>query len=153
ILVVGFFGGFRRAELAALTLADVTYHPGDGLHVRLRASKTDQEAAGQVKALPFRDPAAVCPVCAVLSWAQVVAGWDHGGRAGVMRAMRATDPEGHVCGPDHPPLPRAARPLFRALHRAGTLRGPLSGHAINAMIQRRAAQAGLDPQRLKDIGG
>lgn len=154
VLLVGFFGGFRRAELAALQLADVAYHPADGLHVRLRASKTDQEGDGMVKALPFRDPPQVCPVCAVLSWAQVVAAWDEAGRAGVMRTMRTPDPEGHICGPhDHPPLPRSQRPLFRSLHRAGSLRGPLSGHAINQMIQRRAAQAGLDPERLTDIGG
>ena len=51
---MGFAGAHRRSELVALTLADVTLHPTDGLHVRLRRSKTDQEARGTVKALPVR---------------------------------------------------------------------------------------------------
>ena len=44
LLLMGFAGAHRRSELVALTLADVTLHQTDGLHVRLRSSKTDQEA-------------------------------------------------------------------------------------------------------------
>jgi len=58
----------RRSELVALTLDDVTLHATDGLHVRLRRSKTDQEALGTVKALPYgRDPV-TCPPCAYVRW-------------------------------------------------------------------------------------
>ena len=53
LLLMGFAGAHRRSELVALTLEDVTPHPTDGLHVRLRRSKTDQEAHGTVKALPY----------------------------------------------------------------------------------------------------
>lgn len=64
LLLMGFAGAHRRSELVALTLADVTVNRTDGLHVRLRSSKTDQEAHGSVKALPYgRDPA-TCPPCA-----------------------------------------------------------------------------------------
>ena len=52
LLLMGFAGAHRRSELVALTLEDVTLHSTDGLHVRLRRSKTDQEAHGTVKALP-----------------------------------------------------------------------------------------------------
>jgi hypothetical protein len=63
-LLLAFAGAHRRCELVALTLTDVALHNSDGLHVRIRSSKTDQEARGQVKALPFgRDPA-TCPPCA-----------------------------------------------------------------------------------------
>ena len=37
LLLMGFAGAHRRSELVALTLADVTLHPTDGLHVRLRS--------------------------------------------------------------------------------------------------------------------
>ena len=68
LLLMGFAGAHRRSELVALTLADVTPHPTDGLHVRLRTSKTDQEAKGTVKALPYgRDPV-TCPPCAYVRW-------------------------------------------------------------------------------------
>jgi len=53
LLLMGFAGAHRRSELVALTLDDVTLHSTDGLHVRLRRSKTDQEAHGTVKALPY----------------------------------------------------------------------------------------------------
>ena len=61
LLLMGFAGAHRRSELVALTLEDITLPSTDGLHVRLRRSKTDQEARGAVKALPYgRDPV-TCP--------------------------------------------------------------------------------------------
>ena len=76
VLLMGFAGASRRSELVALALADVTLHKTDGLHVRLRSSKTDQEGQGQVKALPFgRDPA-TCPPCAFVRWRHVLHAWD-----------------------------------------------------------------------------
>lgn len=159
LFTTGFFGGFRRDELSQLTLADITYQPGDGLHVRLRQSKTDQEATGQVKALPFRDPPHMCPVCAIMRWGQVIETWNSTGRSGLMRLLRMPHPAGqqelagHVCDTDPVQLPRSNSWLFQSLHRSGTLRGQLSGHGINLIIQRRAKQAGIDPERLKDFGG
>ena len=44
VLMIGFACAGRRCEFVALTLADVTPHPADGLHVRVRSSKADQEA-------------------------------------------------------------------------------------------------------------
>ena len=73
--------GVRRRAAAApswsrLTVADVTLHQTDGLHVRIRSSKTDQEAHGQVKALPYgRDPV-TCPPCAFVRWREVLHAWD-----------------------------------------------------------------------------
>ena len=76
LLLMGFAGAHRRSELVALTLADVTLHRTDGLHVRLRSSKTDQEAHGQVKALPYgRDPV-TCPPCAYVRWREVLHAYD-----------------------------------------------------------------------------
>lgn len=46
LLVFGFAGAFRRSELAQLLVADGFLHSEDGLHVRLRSSKKDQEAHG-----------------------------------------------------------------------------------------------------------
>jgi site-specific recombinase XerD len=72
MLLMGFAGASRRSELTALTVGDVTVHRTDGLHVRLRTSKTDQEARGAVKALPYgRDPV-TCPPCAYVRWREVL---------------------------------------------------------------------------------
>ena len=92
LLLMGFAGAHRRPELVALTLADVTLHSTDGLHVRLRRSKTDQEARGGVKALPYgRDPV-TCPPCAYVRWRQILQAWDStdpdGRRRAVMTVLR-----------------------------------------------------------------
>ncbi len=35
VLLAGFVGALRRSELAALTIGDLTWHPADGLHLRM----------------------------------------------------------------------------------------------------------------------
>jgi len=162
LLVLGWVGAFRRSELAGLALADVTTHPEDGLHVRLRQSKTDPEAAGQVFALPYARQSLLCAPCAWARWRAVADAWDgtDGGparRAGVMRACRHLDLDRHVCR-DSPPRPATARhepgdgnrPAFRAVRANGTLGGPITGAVINQVIKTAAAAAGFDPDR---VGG
>ena len=93
LLLMGFAGAHRRSELTALTLEDVTLHPSDGLHVRLRRSKTDQEARGTVTALPYgRDPA-TCPPCAYIQWRQILQASWRGCRTGTSPgSLPATSP-------------------------------------------------------------
>jgi integrase len=51
LIALGFAGAFRRSELLALAVADLTESP-DGLRVVIRRSKTDPEAQGQEIAIP-----------------------------------------------------------------------------------------------------
>jgi hypothetical protein len=51
LLALGFAGAFHRSELVALRVEDLTECP-DGLRVRIRRSKTDQEGEGQEIAIP-----------------------------------------------------------------------------------------------------
>ena len=171
----GFAGAHRRSELVALTLADITLHPTDGLHVRLRTSKTDQEARGTVKALPYgRDPV-TCPPCAYMRWRQVLHAWDstdpEGRRRAVMTVLRrqaaatATNLSGGGDGEDlevqhccrgarlHEPAD-PARALFPPVHATGVIGATaMTGHAIAEMIQRRAASAGFTPAQVDQLGG
>ena len=66
LLLLGFAGAFRRAELVALTVADLAF-VADGLRVTIRKSKTDQEGAGQVIAIPHGS-VLFCPVAALKHW-------------------------------------------------------------------------------------
>ncbi|RZL76956.1 MAG: integrase [Rhodococcus sp. (in: high G+C Gram-positive bacteria)] len=98
LLLMGFAGAFRRSELVGLEGADVSVHRHDGVHVRLRRSKTDQEGTGTVRALPFTDRHDSCPPCAYVRWAQVVAAFDTRGRPGVIRLLTTAEPfDAHVC--------------------------------------------------------
>jgi integrase len=167
LLLMGFAGAHRRGELVALTLADVTLHRTDGLHVRLRSSKTDQEARGQVKALPFgRDPV-TCPPCAYVRWREVLHAWDtadpDGRRPAVLTVLRRqADSDGgggqqaqHCCRSARLPEPAdPGRPLFRSVHATGAIRAcAMTGHAVNEMIRRRADQAGFTPAQTQRLGG
>jgi len=171
VLLMGFAGAHRRGELTALTLADITLHSTDGVHVRLRTSKTDQEAHGTVKALPYgRDPV-TCPPCAYVRWRQVLQAWDttdpDGRRRAVMTVLRRqtaalssggddgeSDPQ-HCCrGARFHEPGDPARALFPSVHATGAI-GPhaMTGHAINEMIRRRAAAAGFTAAQVARLGG
>ncbi len=88
LLLIGFAGAFRRSELVDLTVEDLQLHPQDGLHVRLQHSKTDQEGAGAVKALPYGVHVDTCPPCAYLGWREVLDAAETGGRAAVIAVLR-----------------------------------------------------------------
>jgi site-specific recombinase XerD len=67
LLLLGFAGALRRSELVGLDVADIT-EDDDGLRVRLRRSKTDQEGEGTTIGLPYGSNPATCPVRAWRAW-------------------------------------------------------------------------------------
>jgi len=175
LLLMGFAGAYRRSELVALTLADVTLHATDGLHVRVRRSKTDQEARGTVKALPYRRDPVTCPPCAYVRWRQVLQAWDTAadgaGRRAVLPVLRRQaaitavtgggedgqeeEPVLHCCRSTRlPEPPDPGRALFPTVHKTGAIGDrAMSGDAIAGMIQRRAASGGFTPAQVDKLGG
>ncbi len=67
VLLLGFAGAFRRAELVSLDIADLEFS-GAGLIVTLRVSKTDQEKSGRRIGIPFGTAENTCPVRALQAW-------------------------------------------------------------------------------------
>jgi integrase len=72
LLLVGFAGGFRRAELASLTCEDVEI-TREGLVINLRRSKTDQHGLGRKIGIPFGSDPSTCPVRTLENWLQAAA--------------------------------------------------------------------------------
>ncbi|WYH43325.1 site-specific integrase [Teredinibacter turnerae] len=68
LVLTGFFGAFRRSELVGIDIEHLTWEP-EGLIISLPHSKTDQESAGMVRALPFGNEA-VCPARAIKHWVE-----------------------------------------------------------------------------------
>ncbi len=106
LLALGFAGAFRRSELVALEVADLSEVP-DGLRVRIRRSKTDQEGQGAEIAIPRRLPAAPSRGGADMAggrgdqrWPRIPSGAE--GRAPAGRAAL-----GVQCGTDREALRRA----------------------------------------------
>ena len=52
IILLGFGGGFRRAELVAIDYEDLEFVP-EGVKIIIRRSKTDQFGVGMIKGLPY----------------------------------------------------------------------------------------------------
>jgi len=175
ILLMGFAGAHRRSELTALRIGDVTLHPADGLHVRIRSSKTDQEGQGSVRALPYgRDPL-TCPPCALIRWRALLLAYGAGGRSAAIAQMRrrglttehrcrnaddgnTATPEstsgGEPAENDSGVVPVGERWLFPTVHKTGQPSGkPMTGDAVAMMIQRRATDAGYTPAQVDLLGG
>lgn len=155
LILLGFAGAFRRAELAGLEVEDIVYIPGEpatsagsredvrasgadpappalqGVRITLRRSKTDQEG--------------------------------HGRQVGVPVASGAS------AGPSGPPAPPSAScpvaalkawlsasgivegPVFRGFSgRGGLSDRAISGETVAGVVKAAAAACGLDPDR---IGG
>jgi integrase len=156
----------------------VTLHRTDGLHVRLRSSKTDQEAHGRVVALPYgRDPA-TCPPCAWVRWTELLHAADTAAegkqRAAVMQMLRrqaahdhtsdhttaagedpGEDGRLHLCRTSRLPDPAGpGRVLFPSEHGTGRIRTwAMSGDAVYWMIRSRAEQAGYTTTDIGKLGG
>lgn len=66
IVLLGFFGAFRRSELVSLCWEQVEF-VSDGMLVHLARSKTDQVGEGALVVIPFGNEKR-CPVRALLDW-------------------------------------------------------------------------------------
>lgn len=69
ILLMGFCGAFRAAEMANLNIEDVQ-HEDEGMRVYVRKSKTDQEGKGRFVDIPANTDTAYCPVKALKNWTE-----------------------------------------------------------------------------------
>jgi integrase len=67
LIALGFGGGMRRSELAALDVADLVFHR-KGVQVTVRRGKTDQEARGRVLGIFKASRSTHCPVASVKAW-------------------------------------------------------------------------------------
>lgn len=116
MLLVGWCAALRRSELAALTWGQVERDP-DGVKLHLVGTKTDKAGEGQTVGLGYDEPG-VCPVRALLEYREQLARVDRG----------LVSDQGRV---------------FPRLTRWGVPAGAMSGQAVAAVLQRRAAAAGL----------
>jgi site-specific recombinase XerD len=67
IISLGFAGAFRRSELAALDVDDIE-DDSDGIRIRLKRSKTNQEGREEAVYIYYAKDAATCPVRLLSRW-------------------------------------------------------------------------------------
>lgn len=137
LLLLGFAGAFRRSELVSLDV-DALTETADGLRVRLRVSKTDQEGAGEEKGIPFGQHPETCPIRALRAWREA-----SGIEAGpLFRPVTRHDTvqEGRLTDKG------VARVVKRAAERAGLDPTRYAGHSLRAGLATSAAAGGA-PER------
>jgi integrase len=138
LLLLGFAGALRRSELVGLDVADIT-EGTDGLTVRLRRSKTDQEGAGRTVGIPFGSNPVTCPVRAWLAWLDVSCITEGA-------AFRPVDRHGHI-GTTRLSGQAVVLVLKRLAARAGLDSAEVAGHSLRAGLATSAAAAGV-PERV-----
>jgi site-specific recombinase XerD len=138
LLCLGFAGAFRRSELVALDRSDVVFTE-DGLIVRIRSGKTDQEGRGRALGIPYFSDPAVCPVRALQkhldrlqeTFAAVVIGGSKY-REGI--EVRAA-------------IDVSTGAVFRSMSRNSNDWGArLSDRSVAELVKTYASRAGLDPK-------
>jgi site-specific recombinase XerD len=67
ILLLGWSGALRRSEIVALNIADLRF-VRQGVEVRLRRSKTNQEGEIEMLGIPHAPEGSPCPVRALRTW-------------------------------------------------------------------------------------
>ena len=140
LLALGFAGAFRRSELVALEVADLTEAP-DGLRVRIRRSKTDQEGEGAEIAIPrgYR----LRPVEAVQAWLKASEISDGPLFRPVLKGRRI----------QREPLSAfsAAQIVKRYAERAGLDPAAYAGHSLRSGFLTSAAEAGASVWKLTEV--
>jgi integrase len=129
LLLIGFAGGFRRSELAELTVEDIAVEK-DGLVVSLRRSKTDQEGHGRKVALPYGSNPETCPVRAYRDWLEAA-------RLGQGAVFREIDRHGRL---EPRPLHKDSIGMIvkRTAARIGLDAAEYGGHSLRAGMATQA---------------
>jgi integrase len=143
LVLVGFGGAFRRSELVALDVGDLTFDSARGVVVRVRRSKTDQLGEGADVAIPFGSQLEVCPVRSLEAWCAAA-----GVREGAL--FRSVDRHGRVGGRlDGRDVARILKGLAA---RAGIAPAFVSGHSLRAGLATTAALAGRSDRAIMTQG-
>jgi len=140
LIAFGFAGAFRRAELLALEVADLTAIP-DGLRVVIRRSKTDPEAAGQEIAIPCGSH--LRPVETLQVWLAAAAISD----GPLFRPVS----KGGTVGPSPLSADGFVRALKRRAEAAGLDPARFAGHSLRAGFLTSAAEAGADALKMAEV--
>jgi site-specific recombinase XerD len=133
LLLLGFAGAFRRAELVSLDVADLEFTRA-GLIVTLRKSKTDQEGKSRRLGIPFGSSEQTCPVRSVQAWLEA-------GRIASGVVFRSLDVFDRV-QPERLSDKAVARIIRRRAKAAGLDPARYAGHSLRAGLATSAAAAG-----------
>ena len=142
VLLVGWWGAFRRSELVSLNTDDLEDNP-QGIVVSLRRSKTDQDAQGRLVPLHYH-PEPLCPVRALRSWLTV---------AGISGPVfRRVDRWGNI-GDIRLDAPIVARIVKTAAESLGFDPTGFSAHSLRAGFVSECDRRGINSSAVRLVTG
>ena len=143
MILLGFAGAFRRSELTSLDVDDCGFS-ADGLTIKLRRSKTDQQGAGRKIGIPYGSNPETCPVRTVQAWIELA------GQAGPL--FRSISRHGHLQPRRLSPID-VARVVKKLGERAGLDAAKYAGHSLRAGHATSAAIAGASERSIMNQTG
>lgn len=144
LLLLGFTGALRRSELIGLDVEDLE-EAREGLVLRIRRSKTDQEGEGRKIGIPQGADQATCPVWALEQWV-TAAGIESG------PVFRVMSRHGQVL-PNRLSGEGVAIVVKRSVERLGYDPALFSGHSLRAGLATSAAAAGKGERAIMNQTG
>lgn len=139
LLLVGFSGAFRRSELVSIDVDDIRFCD-EGMVIRLRRSKTDQEGLGREVAIP-RIRGKLCPCRCLSQWLEAARIQD----GAVFRAVHC-DEQVSTRGLS---AQSVALIIKRHAQRIGLDQGEFSGHSLRAGFVTNAAKDGASSSSIR----
>jgi site-specific recombinase XerD len=135
LLLLGFAGALRRSELVALDVSDLE-ETTEGMLVRIRRSKTDQEGVGDFVSVPHGSR--LRPVAALKEAAGITEGFRSIKKGGLVTPERLSDRS-------------VAEIVKKRMEAAGFDSAIFSGHSLRAGFVTSALHHGADILRVMDV--
>lgn len=134
LILIGFFGAFRRSEIAQLQWEQIQFVE-EGMTILIPRSKTDQRGEGQICAIPYVK-GDICPVAALRQW-QYAAALSNGS---VFRAINKHQQIQHRCL-----TPLSINHILKRVASEANLPNPdqYSGHSLRRGFATMASKNGV----------
>ena len=144
LILIGFGGGFRRAELVSIDYEDLEF-VDEGVKIALKRSKTDQFGEGMIKGLPYFSKETYCPVINLKNWlkiSKIKTGpiFRRFAKGSALTKYRLTDQSVVLVIKDY-------------LKLAGIENNNFSGHSLRSGFATVAAEAGADERSIMAMTG
>jgi len=148
LLLVAYFGAFRRSELVGLQYGNLEWFD-DGVVVTLERSKTDQSGEGMQRALPCSDNH-LCPVTALKCWMEAIDPHTESQKGAIFRRINRWDQPG-TRAMDASSINLILKKLAMQAGLEGAEK--FSSHSFRRGLTTSAAQAGVDFELIRKQGG
>ena len=144
IILIGFGGGFRRAELVNIDYEDLEF-VNEGVKIIIRRSKTDQFGEGMIKGLPYFANQIYCPVLHLKRWLEL----SNIKEGSIFRKLNKNFSLSHnrLSGQS------VALLLKKYLKEAGIENKNYSGHSLRSGFATASAESGADERSIMAMTG